>query len=50
MGSEDPSAWRRFQGCLEAALADPPARAQAAAGARAMFARFAHHLSAGVHA
>lgn len=50
MGSEDPSAWRRFQGCLEAALADPAARAQAAAGARAMFACFAHHLCAGVRA
>lgn len=50
LGSEDPAAWRRFQGCLDVALRDAASRERAAAGARAMFARFHHHLSVGISA
>jgi len=50
LGSADPAAWRRFQGCLDAALPDAAAREQAAAGAAMMFARFHHHLSVGISA
>lgn len=48
LGSEDPAAWRRFQGCLETVLDSDAARHQAAAGAQAMFAHFHHHLSVGI--
>jgi len=47
LGSEEPAAWRRFQDCLERALTPPGAREQAAAGARAMFARFHQQLCFG---
>ncbi|SEM20857.1 Heme oxygenase [Pseudoxanthomonas sp. GM95] len=50
LGSEDPGAWRRFQGCLDAVLPDEAARAQAAIGAAAMFGHFHHHLSLGISA
>lgn len=50
MGSEDPGAWRRFQGCLDATLQDAASRERAAAGATAMFAHFHQQLSLGISA
>lgn len=44
VGEDTPPAWRRFQGLLDANLADEASQATAVAAARAMFARFQQTL------
>ena len=44
LGASDPGHWRRFEICLEAALADPSLHADAIAGAQRVFIEITRHM------
>lgn len=44
LGASDPGHWRRFEICLEAALADPSLHADAIAGAQRVFTDMTRHM------